>query len=77
MVHGHEVMHMMVRSGKTYTKEMLRKEIIQTFGEDCRFFTCSANNMNADELIEFLAARGKFMSQENGFTTDPEKICKH
>ncbi|TWU41057.1 YecH family metal-binding protein [Novipirellula artificiosorum] len=76
-VHGHDVMHMMVASGKTYTKEMLRGEILERFGEQTRFYTCSASNMTADELILFLEGKGKFDSQEDGFTTSPSSICDH
>jgi probable metal-binding protein len=76
-VHGHEVMKMMVTSGKSYTKESLAKEIIKKFGAEARFYTCSAENMTADELIGFLEMRGKFVDTGKGFSTDPEKICDH
>lgn len=76
-IHGHEVMHMMVESDEAYTRESLRNSIEKKFGETTRFFTCSAENMTADELILFLEARGKFHPVDGGFTTDPEKICNH
>ncbi|HCW76919.1 MAG TPA: hypothetical protein DHU63_10335 [Candidatus Marinimicrobia bacterium] len=76
-IHGHDVMHMMVESDIAYTRDSLRVAIEQKFGESTRFFTCSAENMTADELITFLEARGKFQLIEGGFTTDPEKICNH
>jgi len=76
-VHGHDVMHMMVESGKRYTKESLRAEIVERFGEQTRYHTCSQQNMTADELIVFLDAKGKFNATSEGFTTAPEKICKH
>ena len=31
--------------------------------------------MNADEIIEFLTAKGKFKSTEDGFTMDMSKVC--
>ncbi|MCF7824620.1 MAG: YecH family protein [Candidatus Marinimicrobia bacterium] len=76
-IHGHEVMHMMVNSGKSYSRETLRSAIHENFGAETRFFTCSAENMNADELIQFLESKGKFQPAEGGFTTAPEKICNH
>lgn len=76
-VHGHEVMDMMVESDEAYTRESLHAAIEGKFGVATRFFTCSAENMTADELISFLEARGKFHLISGGFTTDPEKICHH
>lgn len=76
-VHGHEVMHMMINSGRSYTREELCREIVSKFGEETRFYTCSANDMTAEQLIDFLNARGKFLIDEKGFTTDPERICNH
>ena len=46
-------------------------------GESTRFYTCSASDMTAKQLIDFLAARGKFVSASGGFSTDPTKICDH
>lgn len=76
-IHGHEVMHMMVNSGESYTRESLRNAIHQQFGKDTRFFTCSAEGMDADQLIQFLETKGKFHPVGEGFTTAPERICNH
>jgi len=76
-IHGHEVLEMIMSSGCSYTKASLRSAIDDRFGRDARFYTCSAENMTAEELIEFLAQRGKFMDQAEGFVADPTKICKH
>ncbi|MBC4012067.1 YecH family protein [Morganella morganii] len=76
-VHGHEVMNMIIESGKSYTTESLIADIHATFGEDTRFHTCSAENMDAKALVSFLAARGKFIGTEEGFSTSAEKICNH
>ena len=70
-------MQMMVESGKFYTKETLKKAIVEKFGEDARFFTCSAEGMTAGEIIEFLEQRGKFLASDSGFSTDAGKICSH
>lgn len=76
-IHGHEVMRMMVDSGRSFTKESLRDAIVDRFGSSARFHTCSAENLTADELIEFLAARGKFIEAGTGFSTDANRICQH
>lgn len=76
-IHGHDVMKMMLDNGESYTKDTLRTAIVDRFGEDTRFYTCSAENMTSGELVEFLAERGKFIETEAGFTTATEKICSH
>jgi probable metal-binding protein len=76
-VHGHEVMAMMVESGTGYTRESLRAAIVDRFGPDTRFYTCSADSLTPDELITFLQARGKFIPAADGFTTDESKLCNH
>ena len=70
-LHAHEVLHMM--EGNSYSEASLKEAIVKTFGEDQRFYTCSAENMDADELIVFL----KLMPVENGFTVDITKVCNH
>lgn len=74
-IHGHEVLQMMLAAGKQYTKASLRADILARFGDEARFHTCSAENLTADELIEFLDGRGKFTGDGAGFNTEPTKIC--
>ena len=76
-VHGHEVMKMMIEDGKPYTRSTLCAAIIDRFGEDAQFYTCSAKNMTPDELVTLLERRGKFVEAGEGFTTEPSRICKH
>lgn len=76
-IHGHEVMHLMLESKRSYSRESLRQAIIARFGETARFHTCSQEDMSAEELIDFLAARGKFVDGADGFTTHADKICNH
>ncbi len=74
-IHGHEVMRMMLESGSSYSESSLEQAIIDRFGPDARFCTCSASGMTAEEVVQFLAARNKFVSMDDGFTTLPGKIC--
>lgn len=76
-IHGHEVMQMMVEAQTAYSVESLKAAIIGKFGADARFYTCSADNLTADDLIGFLAQRGKFVAQADGFSTSADKICNH
>ncbi len=76
-IHGHEVMRMMVSSGDTYTKDSLEKAIIEKFGEEARFYTCSAKGMTARELVDFFKTKGKFVGPDDSFSTAPDRICDH
>ncbi len=76
-IHGHEVMQMMLESSQGFTNDSLKQAIIERFGENARFHTCSARDMNAEQLIEFLAARGKFVTAGAGYSTREDKICRH
>ena len=76
-VHGHEVMEMMLASTETYTKTTLTAAIIARFGAGARFYTCAAENLTAEQLVEFLEARGKLLPRDGGFQTSPDVMCQH
>ena len=63
--------------GHSYTEKSLLEAIIEKFGPEERFYTCSADNLTARGLIDFLKERGKFMPAEDGFTVDESKVCEH
>lgn len=78
MTHGHDVLHMM--EGNSYaTKQQLVEAIIQKFGAEERFRTCSAENLTAAELVDLLASKGKFKPADHaeGFTVDTAQVCHH
>lgn len=74
-LHAHEVLHMM--EGNSYSESSLRKAIVDKFGECQHFYACSADNMNVDELIEFLKKKGKFMPVRDGIYRSVSKVCSH
>ncbi|WP_153110389.1 YecH family metal-binding protein [Propionivibrio limicola] len=78
-IHGHDVMHFMLEQGGGFSRESLKTAVEARFGAEARFHTCSAQDMTAEQLIDFLAAKGKFVESVSGsgFNTQPEKICNH
>lgn len=76
-IHGHEVMDAMTASGRLFTRESLAAFVNERFGPGTRFHTCSAAGMTAAELVDFLAARGKFVGTEEGFTVNSQRVCQH
>jgi probable metal-binding protein len=73
--HAHEVMEMMITSGKPYNRETLAAEIRDKFGSGTTFYTCSMKGLSPEELIEFLAQKGKFSGAEDSFIFDPGRMC--
>ena len=76
-IHAHEVMHMMLEQNESYSRESLTQAIIARFGEDARFHSCRAKDMDAHAVVEFLESRGKFVARDDGFNTAQDKICNH
>lgn len=77
MAHGHDVLHFM--EGQTFSsKENLVEAIVNHFGTEERFHTCSAEGMDAATLVDFLSNRNKFITMTDGsITVDTTKICNH
>ena len=74
MIHGHEVLRMM--EGNSYASaEELVAAVVAKFGAEERFYTCSAEGLDAAGLVAFLEAKGKFKPAGAGFTMDRDKVC--
>ena len=63
-VHGHDILHILFEADPQLTREELVATANERFGAEARYHTCSADGMSIEELIDFLAARGKFVVQE-------------
>ena len=75
--HVHDIMQMMMQSGAVYTRESLKKAIVDQFGIATTFHSCSESMMSAGDAVTFLENRGKFIPTEEGFYTDESKKCSH
>lgn len=74
-IHGHQVMEMMAESDKAFSKQALKVAIASQFGEDARFHTCTSNDLTSEDLIDFLASKGKFIESAEGLSMAKEHIC--
>jgi len=71
-------MHFMLeKEGEGFSKESLKEAIEARFGVGTRFHTCSAEEMTAEQLIDLLSEKGKFVETGSGFNTQADKICNH
>lgn len=75
-IHGHQVMEMMAKSAKIYSKSELQTEIAAQFGPDARFHTCKDTDLTADALIDFLTAQGKLVESEAGIQMPENQLCQ-
>ena len=76
-IHAHEVMHMMLEQDEGFSRESLKQAIIERFGVDAKFCSCSAAGMDVHAVIDFLESRGKFVARDEGFNTAQDRICNH
>ncbi len=76
-IHGHEVIHMIADADRAFSRTELVAAIAAKFGADARFHTCSAEDLTAEGLVEFLISRGKFFGDERSLALDPSKVCQH
>ncbi|MCG9696374.1 YecH family metal-binding protein [Shewanella sp. Isolate11] len=76
-IHGHQVMEFMISLGRAVSKLELEHLIAERFGEQARFHTCSASEMDAKQLIAFLEKKGKFTESATGVETSADRICNH
>jgi probable metal-binding protein len=76
-IHGHQVMELMLEHGQSLSQQALKALMHGKFGADARYHTCSAQEMDADELIAFLEKKGKFIHSEDGIATAADRICNH
>ena len=64
--HVHDILEMINSSGQTYSTVQLQEAVIGQLGKDTVFHSCSIENMNAIEAVEFLIERGKFIPEQSG-----------
>ncbi len=76
-IHGHEVIGMIVDSARAWRRDELERAIVERWGAQARFHTCSEEGMDASALIAFLSERGKFIESAQGVTMDRSKVCDH
>ncbi len=70
-------MHMIADTQQSYTRASLIAEINLKFGETACFHTCSAENLTAAGLVDFLTSKGKFQCDGESMSLDASAICNH
>ena len=73
----YKLFNMMLESDESFNRESLAQAIIERFGANTTFCSCSASGMDVEKVIDFLESRGKFVARDDGFNTAQDKICNH
>ena len=76
-IHAHEVMHMMLEQDEVFSRKSLTQALVDRFGANTRFHSCSATGMDVHAVVDFLESRGKFVARDDGFNIAEDKICNH
>lgn len=71
--HIHEVLIDMQDGNKSFAdKKEFVEHVVKTFGKDCKFHSCSAESMDANDAYDFLIRRNKIVADEqNKITLHP------
>jgi probable metal-binding protein len=76
-VHGHDVIDMICAARTPYSRAGLVAAIVEKFGPETRFHTCSADGLDADGLIDFLLSRQKLVGDASALEFSPAGRCNH
>jgi probable metal-binding protein len=74
-IHGHEILHLVLDANPPLTRDQLVARAHQLFGADARYCTCSTQGMTLDELLTFLASRGKAFERGGVMVADVGQMC--
>lgn len=76
-IHGHEIIQLIHEADPPLSRTDLIATVAKRFGPEARFHACVAENMNLDELLAFLADRGKVVKLNGRLRTDVGLMCDH
>lgn len=76
-IHGHEVIEMVSCFPGGIAREELAATLVDRFGAEARFHTCSADGMDLDGLLEFLEARDKVRLADGVVFPGGSPACSH
>jgi probable metal-binding protein len=63
--HVHEILEMINTNNKSYSIIELQEAVVNHFSKDMLFNSCSIENMNAVQAVDFLVERGKFIPHQS------------
>jgi len=77
IIHAHEIIRLIHNADSLLTRGELREKVTDCFGEHARFHACVDGSMSLDQVLEFLARRGKVIEVDGYLRTDIGLMCNH
>ena len=76
-VHAHSVLELFALQANGIETAQAVPHIEDTFGTGARFFACSASDMTAAQLMEFLLRREKIVETDGRLHLNRANLCSH
>ncbi|MGF1699810.1 YecH family protein [Photobacterium makurazakiensis] len=76
-IHAHTVLNMLLADDATYTLASLKQAVVNEYGEEVRFHTCSQQDLTFDALLSFLLDRRKVVQQGEYIAANRDRMCSH
>ena len=77
LIHAHEILHLLQAATRAPSHRELQSQVENRFGTSARFTNCTGHSYDFDQIIAFLASRGKIVLAPDGITVCREEICDH
>ncbi len=77
LIHAHEILNLLLEVPRALPRVELQEQVEDRFGTGVRFTNCTGNSYDFDQIIAFLASRGKIVLAPDGITVRREEICDH
>ena len=76
--HAHDVLRMISEQNRALALFEIKALILEKFGSNAQFGSCSMGGMDADQIIEFLFERQKLFEAEPGkYALNMHNSCGH
>ncbi|MFM2666965.1 YecH family metal-binding protein [Vibrio mediterranei] len=74
-IHAHKVLNLLRE--QPMTREQLEQTVIEQFGTEARFRTCSREGFDLDSLLAFFVEKQKVIENQGVWELNIEKVCSH
>jgi probable metal-binding protein len=76
-IHAHEVLSFIDANAGGIETAAFSQKVREAFGDDARFYACSAAGMTSEELLAFLFRREKIAEIQGRLHVNRANLCQH
>ncbi|GAL23379.1 YecH family metal-binding protein [Vibrio maritimus] len=74
-IHAHKVLNLLRE--QPMSREQLEQTVLDQFGADATFRTCSREGFDLEALLAFFIEKQKVIENEGLWTLNIERVCSH